>query len=93
MSALAHSASDRAPQAPLVMADQGARGGHDEPLLQMPARVSALSARCDRLIRMIADCQRHHERRARLTRELIRARTQQLRAELRWEKQQRKKLS
>ena len=83
--ALAQALPDRAPKS---MAGPSARGGHDGQVL--PARVAALASRCDRLIRLIADCQHHHERRALLTRELIRTRTKQLRAELRWEKQQRK---
>lgn len=90
--ALAQSLPDRAP--PKSMAGLGARG-EDAGLVapQLPARLLALSSRCDRLVRLIADNQRHHERRALLTRELIRTRTKQLRAELRWEKQQRKGLA
>ena len=77
--------SDRAPKS---MAGPSARGRHDGQVL--PARVAALASRCDRLVRLIADCQRHHERRAALTRELTRTRTKQIRAEIRFERQQRK---
>lgn len=82
MTALTHSPSESVPKA---LAGSGAPGGHDGQTL--PARLAALASRCERLIRLIADNQRHHERRASLTRELIRTRTKQLRAELRFERQ------
>ena len=81
--ALAQALPDRAPKS---MAGPSARGGHDGQVL--PARVAALASRCDRLVRLIADCQLHHERRAALTRELTRTRTKQIRAECRWLRKQ-----
>jgi len=85
-SALTHSVSDRAPQK--SMAGLGARGEHNGQIL--PANVLALSFKRQEVKDQISILRHRHRKRKRLLRLLRDLTTQQLRAEVRFERQQRK---